>query len=517
MTEEIKSLQELRVFSKEELEKLKNDLPIKLSDAELEATIQSHGVMRRYFWALYGLANLSSFLHMVFQINTSNEGIESSIKALVPGADIPDWFSKGLEITTITTALLSTLLYTLIFSAHNEAIKSTVKYSYSKERALRLYHEAGASPGPFLKKSTIFITHATILAISNITGSMSNLIDILAKINTLPTPLNWFIIIIIIGLAEIYYEKYMDDAYFDGLQFWSDKTTPFLWQELRAGNVSLPFQIILQALSTIGVRTFFFYYLAEASSKALGFWLPPPLVAAIIILHSLCVLYPGVYHRYLDAKIKNHELPAEALAGYRKQILQEQGHFFLFKNAPIMVLPFLFRALAGGWLGWKAGGLMSDSIILAVFLAIVMGLLLAVLLYLAESKRIMHELIDSKHNPTEEAPKSFCELAADKGAYILNIADCFSTTASLMGVGVRELSYASLVVPLCVMERGFGLLHHNERLAKKTVQTELVPERCKSVRVDTNRFFRPSNQLSSEEQLTIEEEPLNNPNPNLAV
>lgn len=498
------SLTLLKVFSEMELEALKNEegksflKDLKITPEALEEKISPYWRRQWAYRILYSMASASTVLHIVFQINTSNEGIDGCAKAFNPDLNVPPWLSNSLGIST---AILSTLLYTLTFSPNKKSLESILKDAYGSSRLTKImgaYHQLTQRPCQALLAIARTVGHTTVLLSSNLTGSMPQFIDIFDKIKALPLPANWLIMGSILLLGHIYYTKYMTDAYYEGAKFWFDRSQPFLASEIREKNIFVPFEIVLQTASMIGLRTLYYYYLGEATSKAFGFWFPTPMVTALIILHCLNSLYPTIYHRYLDDKIANKSLGQAKQEALQQQVLEKYGRAYLFKTEPTVIMLFVLRALTGGWLGWKAGELISEEQIASILLTICAAVVLMAFLVRAERQRVFHKLIRQEENASkpEENQKTACEAAANGFALLLNGADCFSTTVSTIGSTSRLLGQvSSLFVPLWSAGRALTMFYFNSEKVRKTTQ-EMVPKQCTSSAVyGHNRFFPEQKEL----------------------
>lgn len=512
-------LHRLKAFPGNKLEELKNDngqsfiKVLNIQPDTLEEAIEKNYLIYWGYWILYGLTNFATLLHVVFQINTSNEGIENCVKAFRQDISVPFWFSYGVGAST---AVLSAIFYLLVFSPNKEALKSTLKYAYSKsyrEKITQAYTYFLESPLSSADALT-YLINISILLTCNLTGSMPYMLEIINYILALPIPLNSLIILTVLFFGEKYYKKYMDESYYKGLEFWRDQSKPYLLTELRQKNFFIPLQIILQSSSTIGLRAFYFYYLSEASNKALGFWFPTPMVMACIILHSLCVFHPKTYDRYTKNLILNRQLSYDDQEKYRHRVLAEKGSAYLFTTEPTIIFIHLMRMLTGGFLGWEAGNLISDTITVPIIFMLTLGLLLCAALYLAESERVMQNLIrekiDSELSTAEKPKMTLCERITDYFASFLNFSDFFSTTTSYMGSGVRLVGL-SMLVPFWSIERGLCFIDYNDEYVHETAQEVLVPNKCRSSKGSSyGRFFQKTSSTQPVEINVVEMENLRN-------
>jgi hypothetical protein len=387
----------LAKFSQKELEELHdNEGKSFIKDHQktvdqLEAIITEYWKTQWYFRVENWLANASNLLFVIFQINTAGEGVESFIKAFAPDATVSHSISMGVGIPP---ALASTALYALAFSAYRQAISETLCYAHTKpicERAINAYLYAKASPMGALSKMLVYLFNTTTLLTSNLTGTMSEIVDISDKINALPTPLNWIVIMTILYCGNKYYKNYMNQEYHAGMKSWIDfllnkDNQPWLLAEIARGNIATPIQIFLQGASAIELRTYpLYYYLALASATALGGWIPAPLVAALVTWHSLCVLYPETYALYMNDKIKVNELIQEKIKpilellqqtnpdmtakeletvakkefnnikkAYEAEVIRAHGRAYVLKE-PLTVASIACRTVIGGYLGLQLG------------------------------------------------------------------------------------------------------------------------------------------------------------------
>jgi len=522
----------LAQFTQEELESFTdNDGKSFINDLhkevhELEETIALYWKTQWYYRIENWLANASNLLFVIFQINTSGEGVDSFVKAFAANVTVPASVSSGIGIST---SLLSTGLYALAFSAYREAIISTLRYGYSKPIRTQMtdaFLYAQASPMGALSHTLGFLLNQTTLLSSNLTGTMSEIVDINTKINALPTPLNWIVIVTILFFGNKYYQKFMNADYHKGLQSWIDfmlnkDNHPSILTEIMHGNIATPVQILLQGVSAVGLRTFpLYYYLALASATALGGWIPAPLVAALVTWHSICALYPETYHLYMDDKILVSDLINEKIQpilatqrqanpnmtvdelksatqhefdkikkAYEAEIISEHGRAYVFKE-PLTAVSIACRTAIGGYLGWQSTTLIATSSIAAPIVGTAVGAcIFGGLLYRAESSRIMYKLIGQRikqeQNPaeTKEIPPTTCESISDAFAKLLNISNGIVMTTSTIGVGARLLPANSPVLAALVVisaEKGANYVQFTGKKVQQTTRDVFVPTSCSS-------------------------------------
>jgi hypothetical protein len=215
-----------------------------LEDDELVALEKQYGKTRyefdelvvknpRLFWWYridFCLANSSNLLYILFQINTSNEGIIQFANTIRSGTNLSNDVAYGIGIPT---SVLDTGLYTVIFSAYKEAVKATLEYLFSKSLREQVEEEIAfvkRAPQAALRGIANYLFNQAILYTSDLTGVMTEIIDLVDKIFSLPTPLNWMVIAGILRYGKRYYTKYMDDNYLEGRDFWHNKDSrPWLY------------------------------------------------------------------------------------------------------------------------------------------------------------------------------------------------------------------------------------------------------------------------------------------------
>lgn len=510
----------LRLFTLKELEQLTNVngqsfiLDLKKTPQELDETIQTYWKTFQYYRIENWIANATNILYIIFAVNTANDGITSFVHTFQPDTTIPDFLNRDINIPT---AILSTLIYPLAFSAAKEAIKSTLKYAYDKPIKDKITDSHVAlltSPCSAIFEAFRYMTHKTVLYTANLTATMTEIIEIADPIKSLPAPWNWLSIIGILYFGNKYCEKYMNANYYEGLTFWRSKM-PSLANEIREGYFAEVFQILFQTSGSIALKTSIFYYLAEASKNALGFWFPAPMVAALIVWHSLFVLYPETYRFYMNDKIKITDLIHEKIKPfiaqyqqenphhtknqlaeatqkeftklknhYEKIVLQERGKLFLFKTKPHMIFPLLFRSGAGGWLGWRIGALISTELLAApVTGSLLIAALLGGLLYRSEANRVLNQLIFEKIKlelADAGRENTVCETASEKFATLLNVANGLSNATSTIGTNARLFGANSTLTPIGIIlaiEQSLNYMQLNGGKVKQTVKS-LLPPSC---------------------------------------
>ncbi len=501
---------------------------------QLEKIIAEYWKTQWYFRVENWFANASNLLYVIFQINTAGEGVPSLVNAFIPNVTIDPSVSAGIGIPT---ALLSTSLYTLAFSAYRQAIIETLQYAHSTpycERPANAYLYAKASPMGALTKTLGYLFNTTTLLVTNLTGTMSEIVDISDKINALPTPLNWLVILSVLYFGNKYYKNYMNQDYYNGLKNWIDflsnkDNQPWLLAEIAQGNIATPIQVFLQGISAIGLRTYpLFYYLSLASATALGGWIPAPLVAALVTWHSLCALYPETYKFYMHDKIKVRELIREKIKPllellkqtnpnltekeleaaakkefnkirkeYEAEIIREHGRAYVLKQ-PFTVMSIACRTAIGGYLGWQSGVAATvgiGGIAIPIVGTIVSASVLGGLLYRAEAERIMDKFIhlhmeEEKNGPEEKVKPTCCETASDAFAKLINITNGIVMATSMMGTvkrviemqGVPPVTAKPLFIACSVaaIERGAQSIVYNEKKVEQTTRDVFVPVSCSS-------------------------------------
>ncbi len=478
--------QYLQVFDDEELAELKKLYSDK-SLLELDNHVASYPQLLWWYRIDFCLANATNLLFVVFQINTSNEGIVQFIQTLSPGAVVPSNVAYGIGAST---AILDTGMYMVVFSAYKEAIKATLEYALNPSIQKRLQKEiefVRKSPGQACIELVKTLFHQFILYTTDLTGVMTEVIGIASKILALPTPLNWLVVAGILRYGKRYFGPYMDEEYFKGLDFWQpNPEQPWLYQKILQGDIAIPAQIIIQNISAVGLRVYpYYYFLALASATALGGWLPASVVAGVVAVHSFAAICPKTYKHYLEDQLKVESLlpDKKEMESYCVAIIKEQGRLFLFRQEPMMLIPVVYRSVVSGYMGYQLGLLCSvGSIALPIAIAFVSASVLGGGLYKAEANRVMYKLIrgmidtvEVEKNKAEGVrQQTTAEMLVGFLGKLLNVDAAFSSAMSTIGTGSQLPSNtpaATSLIAILALERALNVIKFNEKRVDKTVKS----------------------------------------------
>lgn len=477
----------LGIFKDKELEAIKDEndqsfiKDLQKTKEELAETVAKYQVRYWFYRVENWLANATNLLFILFQVNTGKQGIESCIKVFTDEKS-PDLLNT---ILGYFGAIMSTGLYILLLSAQKEAIKSTLKYAYRKslidkisDSCKEMFNYADTN-----LKGFIVLANMIVLVPTYLTAAMQNVIDIYDPINTLPTSVKWLSIITIVYFSTKYLQKYLDENYYNGLKFWRDNKLPWLITEIRHGHIAIPLQIMMQA-SSLGIRSIVYYYIAEASKRALGFWFPTELIVAISVFHGFCILYPETYKHYMNHKnqitesVKNiNEFNNKYIEAYKTY-----GQAYLFKTDPMAIILIALRTATSGWFGWEMGTYARDdnTLTLPILFAIVMAFLFGASLFRAESNTIIFKKIVDDHFTPD---KSLGENKQTRGillfATMLNFINSLTLLLSTVGSSKRLLGLLDIsprFIPALIaiaIERSANLFWLNKEKVEKTTLSVL--------------------------------------------
>ena len=460
----------LQEFTKEELQALSKKYQRNLVDLELH--IMQH---QKYFWGtrIKNYFSLGSNLfYVVFQINTSKEGLESFVTAILPQAKISNAVGYGIGTPL---AVIDSLLYFVTYSARKEALLSTIQYALKEPLSKRMqnviYESLNKPCGVFLNLFS-FTTHQSILMMVNVAGTVTEIIDIKSLLDQLPQALKWSFIMTILYFGYDYHVKYMNPDYYDGVLFWQNKNhRPWLIEKIREGHLALSFRVFLQGISATGLRAYpFYYYLGMASSEIFGIFTPPAWVIAVAaFIHSLCALYPTTYDYYLldgerlkmildelfrdeiDLKVKQKKIQLQKI-DLEKKVIETYGHLFLFNREPQQVLTMGFLMLVGGYFGFSFLGPLlmlwiQESASMHIGGILLGSSLLTFPIYRGERERVLDKLMlkEMTKDIASEDHVHFSTLV-QMGSLILSIGNGVSGAMGTLGTCVRIVGKNSPVV-----------------------------------------------------------------------
>ena len=433
-------LKYLKVFDRNKIELLEKKFG--KTAEELDNLIDTYHKSYWYYKSKNYASMLLNVFYLAFQIDASSEGVKSFIQVFDPEMNVPDSVAYGIGVPS---SILDFLFYSLTFSPQQQAIKSTLEYSLQDPIHLqikKLVSSLREKPFSAISDLTKFMFNESILLVHNLTGAMTEVIDNMKTFNKLPLAARGFLISFLLYFGNYYYKKFMKEDYYEGLDFWfNNKNHRWLIKELWHGNIATPLQVFFQGIiSTVLLRSYpFYYYLGDASREALGFWVPPTLVAMMVAWQSLCVLYPATFNYYMSDQEKAEALlrqkidwdlvnkvVKEQLAkmnltninpeDYKKwenqvvgeyiklqksiietHILQTKGHAFLLKCEPHNIIQLLFRGIVGGYLSYQYLPLLFSALNAPTTISVLSGLFGAgffmSLLYKAEQNRVMDKLV----------------------------------------------------------------------------------------------------------------------------
>lgn len=492
---------------------------------ELEALIKKHSYYYRFRRIENSIAISMNLLELVYLTRTSNEGINAIASYLFPGVQLPNQMIYAIGIPW---ALTDCLLYTFVFSPHIEALKSTLSYATRKplpQRISTYLEQCYAHPQRSLLAMSCFMVNQAILLNCNLTESLTDIIDILWLFEKLPPIIYWSTIATVLYLGNLYYSKYANLDYYEGLKFWlNEDNLPYLYQEMRRKNISMPLQILLQGACAVGLDIFpFYYYLAVAAKDELGWWTPATLTSIFSGIHGLCVLYPATYFHYMENSIEISRIIRKEHADSIRQTLMQlhqdtlidkpylekaietelekiktdaiakttrhQPSFCLFKNTPAIFIPILIKAALGGYLGYIALhplflAIAKETISSTVFSSLIGASVFSSGLYKIEKYRLMTELtanelraeeqkrLGHESHTTESSPKSCLTSTTNAIASILNVGSGLTNATSTVGTATRlfgsKNNYALPSVALFAMERMSNSIIYNMNKVEST-------------------------------------------------
>jgi hypothetical protein len=269
---------------------------------ELETLIEKH---RTYYWfdvARYTCDTGTNIPWIYYSIMTGKAGIQGFAKVINPDAQVSDATANTVGAALTTTGTMSFIFYT---SPIKCAALSTLAYATRDpiyQRIPALIDAAKKDPKQAAKDSLASLAHTSLLGTTYFTVGMSEIIPFMDSLNQLPSPVKWLVMGGIQYFACRYMDTYMTKEYYNGVTFWkNEEKREYLFEKIKRGEIAIPLQVFFQGIiSTVGLRAFpNYYFIAEAAAKALGGYIPSPLVASLVAIHGLCSLYPTTFNNYI--------------------------------------------------------------------------------------------------------------------------------------------------------------------------------------------------------------------------
>lgn len=425
-----------------------------LSESFLEALLQNHRKQLYAYYSNYMIALWMSQLFVVFQTTTSFEGISKVADLIEPGTEVSQEANYALGIPM---AVASSIFFLMIYSPYKYAVQSTLDYATRQSLKARLQQLN-------CKDSLKWLGHQSVILTANLTGGSSYVIELNSELQKWNPILKTTTSAGVIYFAHAGYSCYMTEEYYKGAAFWQDKKYPWLLSEIAHGRVAVPTQVLLQGLSGVGLRVFpTFYYLAQAANENFGWWPPAPVVAALVGVHSLCVLYPATYKHYYDNKLR---VSNDSI----QQKMNDARYGYLFRQSPVSILPVAYRGSLGGYFGASVIAPLLLSVIDEPYsiniLSIMAGVtLFAGLLYRAERERVAAAEVANTQNldqVPQHADEQVCQLGAKTSAGIVSVGANVAGVLSTVGVLLRLIGDNSpaivTVTALIAVERMINLI-----------------------------------------------------------
>ncbi|MDR3491105.1 MAG: hypothetical protein P4M12_03550 [Gammaproteobacteria bacterium] len=511
----LSKLRYLQGFEEAELKALQNKFD--KNPQELDNLIAEYKKTYWYYQINYILANYGSCsLFLIFPITTSNQGIETFVQVFNPNTPVSNAVGYGIGVPL---SIIDVIFFMCVFSVRKESIKSTLEFATQKpykEYFAETLTYLKQHPGNALIDSLKFLINQTILLPLNSTATMTELIYMPLDYSTAGAKVATAITLF---YGNEYFKKYTNPDYYEGLDFWRNKKNrPWLLKEMYKGNVTTPIQIWLQGASSIGLRVYpFFYFIAVKSEQTLGFWFPPPFIAACTFLHGLCTRYPSTFNHYMNHKEKIesilndkpdlHLMAQQILTMqhmqatdrnlhqtqqqliriikkiHKENMLQEEGRLFLFKKEPMIALLILFRSCLGGYFGYGIANQLShviDSTLAHTLTIPLSALFFGKLLYHAEIERIANrehlkklqqEVPAADVIPLTATPSSNTTITV---ALILNVSGAIvgamSTIGTLQPLIGNDTPMITTIITLLAIEQMLNGILFNQDKVKDTVK-----------------------------------------------
>jgi hypothetical protein len=481
--------------------------------SDLENLLEENPRIYRYYLFNFAVANYGScLLFLTFPITACNEAIQSFAKIFDSRVTVSNWVGYGIGGPL---SVLDVVFFMFVFSVRVEAVRASLDYIIQKtyleqvKDALIVVRER---PVTAMKTTMAFILAQAILQPFNMTGTISELVYLPMDFST---PESKIAIIVTLFYGNEYFKVYLNPKFRQGIIFFKNPTQrPGLIQDILRGNLSLPFQILFQSASSIGLRAFPVYYaIAVAAEEALSWWFSPFFVAACTVLHGILTLYPSTFDHYMkdhedilfllkknpkfvmmvqeiarvhdiaptEQNIKRIEYELSMLwrnAFFEKQ-RQQRGSLILFKSERMTGCLILMRAFLGGYFGYGLGGklavLLNKTLAQALLIPLA-SLTFGKLLYNAEKQYFINDSYANELKKQEEkshhAPEYSTGIIA--GALVLTCSGALVGAMTTIGtlnsiIGDNEPEITTAIAILSV-ERMLNSGYFNFGGVLKTVQ-----------------------------------------------
>jgi hypothetical protein len=422
-----------------------------------------------------------------------------------------------------------------VFSVTNESVKSALNYAHRKpwrERIENACHEAYQHPRQAFRDTTKNLIEQAVLLPTNLTGIATELVF-------LPLDFTQWFAQLFMGFTFfeglIYYEKYTNVEYFEGIEFYfiNAAMKPCIILER---NIITSLQAITQEISTVATSAYpYYYYVSQLALQTFGAWFPPEMIVTTKSIHGIFTLCPATYQFYMDdylqlkqlllSKPETHENIRAMLAeraledteknrdkmlrtlivmkknDFQKQLLAQHRSLMLFMlktDLPTSIL-VLTRALLGMYLGYGLALQLEDKMDLAVAEGLLMPsgfLSLGKLLYEAELERLVYYQLLMKETNYVNVAKPY---KTDWVAHVLNFCGNFMNAVS--SVGTLQLLIANdspevtVVITMLLIERMLNSISFNKPRIKASVRAQYEtlpsPSECCSV------LFKKNNRISA--------------------
>jgi hypothetical protein len=488
-----KPLHYLDFFSSDEIKSLVNQY--QKTPAELEAIVAEFHRLFRWEWTHNWIAKGSNAaLTLIFLISTSNDALNRIVAVIDPGITVSPAVANGISIPI---SVFATLIYIVAFSAHKEAVFTVLDYTQREsvqERFSATLQEMHKVPPRAILNGIKWLTNQTVLTTMTLTAAMQQVIPLggLLSQSSLLTQVPVDLLLLYYG--KRYYSHYMDRSYYKGLEFLSDPEKRPTFTELKQ-NLAISGQSVLQIVSAIGLRVYFFHYLAEASEQALGWWPSPFFVDAMILIHSTAMLSPATLNYYFNdgRELKKllsdqfQHLPAteqEASVNQRiqqlaQQVSEKEGWFFLLKKDKAGNLLLLCRSAIGSYFGSEIALLVStNSVALPVCSAVFFAGVFGAFLYKAELNRLVKKLSYDLEKKQDSLPSQILtvnEAVASFAGKVINITSSIANATALIAAASRllgnNLPVLNSVIDLFAVEKGVNNAKFNGGRIENTIMS----------------------------------------------
>jgi hypothetical protein len=278
---------------------------------ELENLIEKHKARYWFDYSRNILAAGTNIPWIYYGILTGSKGVQSFANVIDPSTPVSDGTANVIGSSLAVTGTMSYLFYA---SPGKDAALSTLAYATSDPLYKQIetaFTAAKNNPKQAAIETAKFLGNYSVIGTTYLATGMSEIVPFIGGLNAMPPGAKWLIMGAIQYFSWRYMDTFMGKSYFNGLAFWENKENrEYLINKVRKGEIAIPLQVFFQGIiSTVGLRSFpNYYFIAESAVKALGGFTPSwPIsgsVALLVAWHSLCVLYPATYNRYVQADEK---------------------------------------------------------------------------------------------------------------------------------------------------------------------------------------------------------------------